>query len=132
MRNKTAMFSKFYKKTTDQRQLDFSDRRKNSKQPKGKKRKENSQHTGKRDRGPTEENERKHKRERPNKRKKTGPSEEALRLSTTLKEFSRNKNLDAALKVYWDSSNDSIRDGHHACIMVDCSARCGKISVGSL
>lgn len=78
-----------------------------------------------------EDNERKPKRDRPGKRNKTGPSEEALQLSTKLKEYSRNKNIDAALKEYWDSSNDSIRDGHHACIMVDCSARSGKISVGN-
>ena len=57
------------------------------------------------------------------------PSEDALKLSEKLKEFSRNKNLDGCLKEYWSKLNDSIRDGHHACIVVDCSARCGKISV---
>ncbi|CAJ1905814.1 unnamed protein product [Cylindrotheca closterium] len=120
------MFSKHYTKAEDQRQFDFPDRRQN-KQPKPKRRRGNS---GKREPGPFEENGPKQQMERPNKRKKTGPSEEALLLSAKLKELSRNKNLDAALKEYWDSSNDSIRDGHHACIMVDCSARCGKISVG--
>ena len=57
------------------------------------------------------------------------PSEDALKLSDKLKEFSRNKNLDDCLKEYWSEKNDSFRDGHHACIVVDCSARCGKISV---
>lgn len=63
------------------------------------------------------------------KKMKTQPSEDALRLSAKLKDFSRTKNLENALSEYWRESNDSIRDGHHACIMVDCSARCGKISV---
>jgi hypothetical protein len=66
---------------------------------------------------------------RSSKKNKIQPSEDALQLSAKLKEFSRNKNLGDALKEYWHESNDKIRDGHHACIMVDCSARCGKISV---
>jgi hypothetical protein len=66
---------------------------------------------------------------RSSKKQKTPPSADALQLSAKLKEFSRNKNLSDALKEYWLESNDKIRDGHHTCIMVDCSARCGKISV---
>lgn len=58
------------------------------------------------------------------------PSEEALQLSEKLKLFSKNKNLDGALKEYWSKSNDAFRDGHHACIVVDCSARCGNIKEG--
>ena len=65
-----------------------------------------------------------------NKRKKRrGPSEEALQLSAQLKKLSREKKLDEALSLFWESSNDRIRDGHHACIMVDIAARCGSISV---
>ena len=64
------------------------------------------------------------------KRKKRGPpSEVALQLSEQLKKLSREKKLDEALSVFWDSSNDKIRDGHHACIMVDLTARCGDIAV---
>jgi hypothetical protein len=64
------------------------------------------------------------------KRKKRGPpSEVALQLSDQLKKLSREKKLDEALSVFWDSSNDKIRDGHHACIMVDLTARCGNIAV---
>eukprot|EP00536_Pseudo-nitzschia_multiseries_P008820 jgi/Psemu1/257595/estExt_Genewise1Plus.C_2310067 len=58
------------------------------------------------------------------------PSEEALRLSDQLKKLSREKKLDEALTVFWDSSNNKIRDGHHACIMVDMAARCGNIAEG--
>lgn len=57
------------------------------------------------------------------------PTEEAVALSDHLKSLSREKNLDGALNLYWDNSNDTIRDGHHACIMIDIAARCGKIAV---
>jgi hypothetical protein len=57
------------------------------------------------------------------------PTEEAIDLSEQLKSLSREKNLDGALHLYWDTSNDTIRDGHHACIMIDIAARCGKIVV---
>lgn len=60
------------------------------------------------------------------------PSEEALQLSDRLKKLSREKKLDEALAVFWDSSNNKIRDGHHACIMVDMAARCGKIAEGEI
>jgi hypothetical protein len=43
--------------------------------------------------------------------------------------LSREKKLDEAITVFWDSSNNKIRDGHHACIMVDMAARCGNIAV---
>ena len=62
-------------------------------------------------------------------KKRRFPSEEALQLSDRLKKLSREKKLDEALAVFWDSSNKTIRDGHHACIMVDMAARCGKIAV---
>lgn len=57
------------------------------------------------------------------------PSEAALALSAKLKEFSMQKRLQDALDLYWHESNDGVRDGHHACILVDCSARCGAIAV---
>jgi len=65
-------------------------------------------------------------------RRQQGPSEEALALSAKLKEYSSQKRLNDALELYWHASNDSIRDGHHACIVIDCSARCGCIAVSSL
>ena len=67
-----------------------------------------------------------------NRKKREPPSEEVLQLSAQLKTLSREKKLDEALTVFWDSSNSKIRDGHHACIMVDMAARCGNIAVRSL
>jgi len=67
---------------------------------------------------------------KPSNEKKKGPSPEALELSSKLKEFSVQKRLSEAIESYWDSSNNSIRDGHHACIVVDCCARCGNIQEG--
>lgn len=68
---------------------------------------------------------------RPAKAARSGPpSQAAMALSTKLKECSTNKRLKEALDLYWDISNDSIRDIHHACIVVDCSARCGAIHEG--
>lgn len=61
--------------------------------------------------------------------KRFRPSEAALALSAKLKEYSTQKRLDDALELYWDESNDSIRDEHHACIVIDCSARCGAVAV---
>ncbi len=60
------------------------------------------------------------------------PSEEALALSARLKEYSSQKRLKEALELYWSESNDQIRDGHHACIVVDCCGRCGDIAVSSV
>lgn len=57
------------------------------------------------------------------------PTEAALALSEQLKGLSREKKLDEALRLYRDSSHDNIRDGYHACIMIDMAARCGRISV---
>jgi hypothetical protein len=57
------------------------------------------------------------------------PSDPALALSAKLKEYSTQKRLQDALDLYWHDSNDKVRDGHHACILVDCSARCGDIAV---
>ena len=62
--------------------------------------------------------------------KKNPPTEQALSLSRQLKEFSSQKRLQDALDLYWDSSNDSIRDEHHACIVVDCCSRCGDSGEG--
>lgn len=62
--------------------------------------------------------------------RRQGPSEEALALSTKLKEYSSQKRLSEALELFWHPSSDSIRDGHHACIVIDCSARCGSIKDG--
>lgn len=64
--------------------------------------------------------------------RRQGPSEEALALSTKLKEYSSQKRLSEALELFWHPSNDSIRDGHHACIVIDCSARCGSVKVRPL
>jgi hypothetical protein len=57
------------------------------------------------------------------------PSTAALDLSARLKEHSRHKRLQDALDLYWDKANDSIRDGHHGCIVVDCCSRCGATQV---
>lgn len=68
---------------------------------------------------------------RSTKRKRSQPpSQEALNLSEQLKELSRQKNLDEALRVYRDPSYNRIRDGHHSCIIIDCCARCGRIEEG--
>lgn len=56
-----------------------------------------------------------------------GPSDEALRLSGALKELSRQKKLDEALAIYRNPSIQRILDGHHACIIIDCCARCGRV-----
>ncbi len=63
-------------------------------------------------------------------KKRRVPLAEALQLSDKLKKLSREKKLDEALALFWDSSNNEIRDGHHACIMVDMAARCGQIAEG--
>ena len=59
-----------------------------------------------------------------------GPSQDALDLSRRLKELGFQKRLSDVLKLYWDESNNPIRDCHHACIVVDCAARCGDIDEG--
>jgi len=58
-------------------------------------------------------------------------SQEALDLSSKLKEFSQRKQLNQALGLYWDKANDGIRDGFHACIAIDCCARCGAMQVST-
>jgi hypothetical protein len=57
------------------------------------------------------------------------PSQEALELSSQLKQLSREKKWKEAVRMYRDVSFDHVRDGHHACVMVDLAARCGRISV---
>ena len=54
-------------------------------------------------------------------------SQAALNLSAQLKSFSQHKQLTEALQAYWDTTNDGIRDGFHACITIDCCARCGAM-----
>ena len=56
-------------------------------------------------------------------------SQAALDLSDQLKNFSQRKQLAEALELYWDKANDDIRDGFHACITIDCCARCGAMNV---
>jgi pentatricopeptide repeat protein len=53
------------------------------------------------------------------------PSQSALDLSSQLQELSRQKRLSQALELYWSKSKET--DGHHACILVDCCARCGAV-----
>jgi pentatricopeptide repeat protein len=93
-----------------------------------KKKRKASKSLGKRSR-PSEDKSEARQKTRPSKKNKS-PSEDALKLSQRLKELSRNKDLEGALKEYWHVSNDKIRDGHHACSVVDISARCGKIAEG--
>jgi len=63
-----------------------------------------------------------------------GPTPEAMQLSSQLKEFSIQKNLQDCLDLYWNNNNNAndriIRDGHHACIVIDCCGRCGSIQQG--
>lgn len=70
--------------------------------------------------------------DRAKRKKSRPPTEKALQLSDQLKKLSREKKLDEALIVFWDSSNSKIRDGYHACIMVDMAARCGNIAASHL
>jgi hypothetical protein len=65
----------------------------------------------------------------PKRSRREGPSEAARALSTKLKDYSLQKRLNEALDLYLHESNDSIRDEHHACIVIDCSARAGCIEV---
>jgi len=61
---------------------------------------------------------------------KSPPSEEAMLLSSQLKLLSSQKRLQEAIDLYWDVSNDNVRDEHHACIVIDCCGRCGNIAEG--
>ncbi len=54
-------------------------------------------------------------------------STEAIELTKQLQDCSRRKRLDEALQLYRSRENDYIRDAHHACILVDCCARCGNV-----
>lgn len=65
-----------------------------------------------------------------NKRSKSLPSEQAIALSSQLKLLSNQKKLQEAIELYYHESNDGIRDEVHACIVIDCCARCGDISKG--
>jgi pentatricopeptide repeat protein len=66
----------------------------------------------------------------PKRKRGDAPSEEALALSSRLKELSNRKQLRAALDLFWSKANDSIRDAHHACIIIDCCSRCGDCEEG--
>lgn len=68
------------------------------------------------------------KHKRPLHRKGGPPSVEVLEFSRKLKDLSRQKKLDEAVSLYWSSQYDEIRDEHHACIVVDCCARCGDVT----
>ena len=43
-------------------------------------------------------------------------------------ELSRQGKLTEALALYWDDANHRVWDADHACIVVDCCARCGDVS----
>jgi pentatricopeptide repeat protein len=64
----------------------------------------------------------------PQQKKKGPPSAEVLEFSRQLKDLSRQKKLDEAVSLYWSPQYDQIRDEHHACIVVDCCARCGDVT----
>jgi pentatricopeptide repeat protein len=55
------------------------------------------------------------------------PSQEALDLSQQLQELSRQKKFAQAIDLYYHEKYNTIRDSHHACIVVDCCSRCGNI-----
>ena len=60
------------------------------------------------------------------KRKFQPVSQAALQLSDRLKNLSRQKRLDEVLQLYWQSADD--RDSYHACMVIDCCARCGDVA----
>jgi pentatricopeptide repeat protein len=64
------------------------------------------------------------------KKKQQPPSSQALELSKQLQALSRQKKLTEALDLYWNNKNDNCiqRDEHHACIVIDCCAKCGDVS----
>jgi len=94
------------------------------------------QHSERQDSGPRkrrfERSKESASKKRPPKNRHSKPSQAALMLSSKLKDFSKRKDLKQALEFYWDKSNDGIRDGHHACILVDCCSRCGSVEVRKL
>lgn len=55
------------------------------------------------------------------------PTQEALDLSRQLLDLSRQKRSSDLIKLYWKKEHESIRDNHHACIVVDCCSRCGEV-----
>lgn len=61
-------------------------------------------------------------------RKKKAPATpESILLSEQLLSLSRQKKPNEAIRLYWAASS-STRDEHHACMVVDCCARCGSDS----
>ena len=58
-------------------------------------------------------------------------TQEALDLSRRLQELSRQKQLQQALDLYWSQRQQQqqqhVTDAFHACILIDCCARCGAV-----
>lgn len=69
------------------------------------------------------------KKQRPRRKPKPNkkPSEAALLLTSQLKACSNKKLLRNALDLYWDPKHKPILDNYHACIAIDCCARCGEM-----
>jgi pentatricopeptide repeat protein len=65
-------------------------------------------------------------KQRPAKNKKPKLSPQAVELSAQLKESCQHKNLELALRLYWNA-DATIRDEYHACVAMDCCARCGAL-----
>jgi Putative methyltransferase len=61
-------------------------------------------------------------------RKRERPSPQALEFSAKLKDLARQKKMDGVVALYWNPHYDAIRDEHHACIVIDCCARCGDVT----
>jgi pentatricopeptide repeat protein len=67
-----------------------------------------------------------HQNKSSDRKRKRGPvSQGALALSARLKELSRQKRLEQVLQLYWNAKD---RDAHHACMVIDCCARCGNVA----
>jgi hypothetical protein len=67
------------------------------------------------------------KRRKSNNNKHGPPSQEALELSSQLKQLSREKKLEEALSLYRDASRDKIRDGtsyYHYSAIFSCEVEC--------
>jgi tRNA G46 methylase TrmB len=55
--------------------------------------------------------------------KKKPPTSESLELSDRLRWLSRQKRAKEATDTFWDVRYETVRDPHHACMLVDCCAR---------
>lgn len=104
------------------------DETKDDSKPEKKSVKEHQSQAESRKRRPDDRNDRKNSTpKRPRSHTKKPLSVEAIELTKQLQEYSRQKRLDQALRLYWSRENNSVRDAHHACILVDCCARCGNV-----